>query len=538
MHLLHTRNGKEPHFCYAGANIIPVNVYVRMLLVSSGWSEILLILPSLIAGIASLLVFPLVLKRFFSARITIFFAFLFAVSPFVIFYSRVCRPYSIYTFLGFMSIWLLYEWSLSGRKKFGLLFVVNGVLCVYFHFVGVIFVFVPLCCVIIVKLMPKFPRLPVLREKVLPGFTELIRVGCGILIGLAILLTAAIIQRLPVSGLDPAHFTLHSILGFMQLLSGTSHLFLNILFYALLGIGLARIFLKSFLLGFMFTSVFAAYVFVLLVTKSNYAHMPLALARYIIPAFPMDYLLVAMGLDSLWQITAPLTGNKPVTKILCYGVAGCFLFGLAWTNPLWHTYASPNNFTKHLAFKRPCAPIDWAYPRTSLLFPIGYMINENTTSSFYKGLANQPNIKKIIEYPMLLSSTLNPFYYYQRFHGKKVAVGYTLAIKGPQIEPSAIIHCDMMMDHVLSQVKDPGQLKFQNMVDILDMTAINNSRAELAIFHKNPILEILGPETGNTGSQYPGLPLISAVSEAYRKFFGKPIFEDRHIVVFKIHDYN
>jgi hypothetical protein len=137
---------------------------------------------------------------------------------------------------------------------------------------------------------------------------------------------------------------------------------------------------------------------------------------------------------------------------------------------------------------------------------------------------------------MLLGSNVNPFYYYQRFHGKKVAVGYTRELKGPQNEPSSLIYCDMMMDYVLSQVKTPGQLKFQNMVDILDMPAIDNSRAELVIFHKNPILEILSPESGNNGGKFPGLSLISAASKAYRKFFGRPIFEDRHIVVFKVHD--
>jgi len=409
-------------------------------------------------------------------------------------------------------------------------------LCVYFHFVGVIFVFVPLCSVIIVKLMPKFLKLPILREKVLPGYTELISVGCGILICLAILFMAAILQRLPVTELAPAHFTLQSLLGFMQFLSGTSHLFLNILFCALFGIGLFRIFLKSFLLGFIFTSVFASYVVVLLVNKPYMANEPLALARYIIPAFPMGYVLVAIGLDSLWQPASVLTGNKTVTNVLCYGLAGCFLFGLAWTSPLWQNYVAPNNFTAHIAFHQSYAPIDWAHPQASALFPVGYMRNENTTSAFYKSLANQPNIKKIIEYPMLLGSNFNPFYYYQRFHGKKVAMGYTRAVKGPQIEPSAIIYCDMMMDFMLSQVKTSGQLKFQNMLDMLDITAIHNSQAELVIFHKNPILEIVGPELENNGVEIPGLYLISFVSEAYRKFFGQPIFEDTHIVVYKVND--
>ncbi|MDO9263304.1 MAG: hypothetical protein Q7U02_05010 [Desulfosalsimonadaceae bacterium] len=519
------------HFSYAGANIIPVNAYVRMLLVSPGWSEILLVLPSLVAGIAGLLVFPLVLKRIFSGRVTIFFAILLAVSPLIIFYSRVCRPYSMYTFLGFLCIWILYEWSLTGNKRFGLLFALTGVLCIYFHFVGVIFVFVPLGCVIIVKLMSQYSGQSLVREQILPGFKELITAGCGMLICLAILLTAAIIQRLPAMNVSPAHFTFHSILGLMKMLSGTACFSMNILFYALFGIGLIRLFRKSFLLGFMFISVFAAYAVVSLVTKSNFAHIPLVLARYIIPAFPMAYILVALGLDSLWKTADVLPANKTITNAVLYGVAGCFLAGLFWTGPLRQTYASPNNFTNHSAFQESYASTDWAYPRISEMIQRRYAINKNTISAFYKTLAGRPEVKKIIEYPMSLGNHFNLFYYYQRVHGKQVAVGYTRAVKDPPDVSTGGIYGNMIADQILSQVKDPGQLKFRNMVDVLDMAAVKNSGADLVVFHKNTEAELFGAQTGDDGRE---VPLVSAVSGVYRKIFGRPVFEDNHLVVFRV----
>jgi hypothetical protein len=520
------------HFSYAGANIIPMNAYVRMLLVSSGWSEILLILPSLVAGGASLLLFPLVLKRVFNSRTTIFFAFLFAVSPLIIFYSRVCRSYSIYTFLGFLSIWIFYEWSLTGEKKFGWLFAVTGILCVYFHFVGVIFIFVPLVCAAGIKLIPKFPRLPVIREKILPGFKELISVGCGILICLAILLTAAFIQRVHVINADSAHFSIDSMLGFLQILSGTSHLFPNIFFYALLGIGLIRLFRKSFLLGLIFISVFIAYVFVSLVTKSNFAHVPLVLARYIIPAFPMAYVLVALGIDSLWMTTSIFPVNKKIINAACYGVAGCFLAGLVWTGPLRQTYVAPNNFTNHSVFQESYAPINWDSPSISPMLQRSYALNKDTMSVFYKTLADQRDVKKIIEYPVYLGNGLNLLYYYQRFHRKKVAEGYTLAIK-VRLDSVAGIYGNMIPDMIFVQVIDPAQLKFKNMVNILDMAAIKNSRADLVIFHKNPESEILEP---HTGSDVKEIRLITDIAQVYRESFGQPIFEDRYLLVFKVHD--
>jgi hypothetical protein len=477
--------------------------------------------------------FPLVLKRIFSDRVAIFFGMLFAFSPLIIFYNRVCRPYSIYTFLGFLGIWIVYEGALTGKKRFCVLFALMGVLCVYFHFVGVIFVFVPLGCVIIVKLMSRYPSLMITREQIIPDFKELITLGCIILTCLTVLLTAAIIQRIPASNLSPAQFTFQSVLGFAQILSGTSNFFLNMLFYALLIIGQIRLVRKSFLLGFTFISVFAAYGVVSLITKSNFAHVPLVLARYIIPAFPMSYALVALGMDSLWKAAALIPVNQKFTNAVCYGIAGCFLSGLFWTGPLRQTYAAPNNFTNHSAFQESYAPIDWEYPRISEMIQRPYVINKNTMPDFYKTLAGQPEVKKIIEYLMLLGNHFNLLYYYQRFHEKHVAVGYTRAIKDSPDSQTGGILGDMIVDQMLSQVKDPGQLKFKNMVDILDMAAVKNSGADLVVFHKNMEAEILEPQIVNNGTE---IPLVSAVSAVYRKIFGSPVFEDRHLVVFRVHN--
>ena len=561
------------HFSRTGANTIPLNAYVRLLLISAGWSEFMLILPSLVAGIAGLLLFPLVLKRIFSDRVAIFFGMLFAFSPLIIFYNRVCRPYSIYTFLGFLSLWIVYEWALTGKKRFGVLFALIGILCVYFFFVGVIFVFVPLGCVFIVKLMLRYPSLmipregydhrfghrrgglyalpfraginpapygrigrnddQVSREQIIPDFKELIIVACGILICLSVILATAIIQRIPSMNLNQAQFTIQSVLGFAQILSGTSNFFLSLFFYTLLIFGQIRLFRKSFLLGFIFINVFAAYGVVSLITKLHFAHVPLVLTRYIIPAFPMGYVLVALGLDSLWKAAALIPVNQKYTNILCYGVAGCFLAGLFWTGPLRQTYAAPNNFTNHSAFQESYAPFEWAHPRISEMIQRPYVISKNTMPDFYKTLAGQPEVKKLIEYPMLLGNHFNLFYYYQRFHKKHVAVGYTRSIKDSPDSQTGGILGDMIVDQVLSQIKDPGQLKFKNMVDILDMAAVKNSGADLVVFHKNMEAEILEPQIGNKGTE---VPLVSAVSAVYQKIFGAPVFEDRHLVVFRVHN--
>ena len=68
-----------------GANCIPQNFINWLLLRTIGWSEISLFLPSALCGLAGLLVFPRLVGRLAGRTAALFFAYLFALSPCVIF---------------------------------------------------------------------------------------------------------------------------------------------------------------------------------------------------------------------------------------------------------------------------------------------------------------------------------------------------------------------------------------------------------------------------------------------------------------------
>ena len=93
-----------------GATCIPLNLYRFALFHSLGWSEVLLKLPAIIPGLFSLLIFPFMVKRIFGSRIALLFTWLLAIAPFLIFYSRVLRPYSMVAFLTFTAIGTAYIW--------------------------------------------------------------------------------------------------------------------------------------------------------------------------------------------------------------------------------------------------------------------------------------------------------------------------------------------------------------------------------------------------------------------------------------------
>jgi hypothetical protein len=152
-------------------------------------------------------------------------------------------------------------------------------------------------------------------------------------------------------------------------------------------------------------------------------------------------------------------------------------------------------------------------------------------SDFYKNLAHQPDINKIIEYPMFLGNHFNLFYYYQRVHGKKVTIGYTRSIKDRLDASSGWVYGNIIADQVLSQIDDPNKLQFQNMVDIMDMAAVKQSQSDLVVIHKNMRLELFEQ---NRKEEESVISLISAATQVYQKILGPPVFEDRHLIVFAV----
>ncbi|HWC60593.1 MAG TPA: glycosyltransferase family 39 protein, partial [Verrucomicrobiae bacterium] len=89
--------GKSPfflltHFSVPGATCIPLNFYTWLLGHTVGWSETLLRLPSLICGVLCVLLCPLLAQKIIGTQRAAWLALLLAISPLLIFYSRICRP--------------------------------------------------------------------------------------------------------------------------------------------------------------------------------------------------------------------------------------------------------------------------------------------------------------------------------------------------------------------------------------------------------------------------------------------------------------
>src|SRR5580658_1304084 len=141
--------GKTPswlftHFSIPGATCIPLNLYTWALGVTAGWSEILLRLPLLICGMLCVLVCPWLARDLIGPRRAAWFALLLAISPILIFYSRICRPYSAVAFLGFALVLFAARWARFGGWRSGVLFIISAILAVYFHLFAVVTAMAPI----------------------------------------------------------------------------------------------------------------------------------------------------------------------------------------------------------------------------------------------------------------------------------------------------------------------------------------------------------------------------------------------------------
>jgi predicted membrane-bound mannosyltransferase len=91
--------------------------------------------PSIVAGIAALVILPILASRIWGPSVGCVVAALLAVSPVVIFYSRIMRPYAPAMLLATSSVLLTLTmlWLKEGRRNALLLSALCVSLAIYYH---------------------------------------------------------------------------------------------------------------------------------------------------------------------------------------------------------------------------------------------------------------------------------------------------------------------------------------------------------------------------------------------------------------------
>jgi hypothetical protein len=526
--------GKSPawlltHFSIPGATCIPLNLYTWALGATIGWSEIMLRLPSLVCGLLCVLVCPLLARKLIGGRRAVVLAFLLAISPVLIFYSRISRPYSAIALLGFAAILLAARWMKSDGLWAALLFVVASVLAIFFHLFAVVTVAAPVLAAIVFQTWKHFRKTPLAETKT-PTLRQWIVVAMIITAMSAALVLPALIYSLQSTFFTIAlkgTFRWQSLPQVAQLISGTGQPVLALLFWCAFIVGAIEQSRRNPWFGGMLVSLYPLHVLALLLSRPDSAQSAIMLVRYCIPLVPVSLLLVACGIQRTLEAIAARVKLRPASQIL---IAAACVAALAFSGPLPQTYVAPNNFTSHGAYQHHYDRINWGQSFYSDFTPADFKltttIRADEVSPFYGLLTKESGSRPIVEYPMLIGDHFNPLYYYQRFHHRQVIVGYTTDMKLADGLAPGNIYGNTYIDQVTSLIDDPSRLKFRNMIFMDDPAAMRARGVEYVILHKR--FEAQLPEVA------PPPPDLERLLEQYRKALGKPFYEDAHITVFKL----
>jgi hypothetical protein len=504
-----------------------------------GWSEFALRLPSVLAGLLSLILFPLLVRKVFNERVAITFAFLLVISPFLIFYSRFSRSYSLVTFFCFWALLLFYEWLTTGKQRHAVGFILTGGFAVHAHLFSVVAVFTPLTVAFGILIFNHFNRSSPMRFPIKPSFKSLLTVSFIVILLILLLLFPVLLQssHLPWA---KEKLTSHGFITLPTLISGTANIPLTAIFFALCIAGYVLLFKQKPLLAWVFLPTICAYILSLIIARPKGMDTAVVLLRYMIVLIPITLSTVALAIDSLHQQLQkriPVDGVRRTASALIVMAFTALLF---ITGPLPAIYTAPNNFTNHSAFQGSYQPYTWEYSDARHVYP-AFSAARARIPHFYHWLAEQPHFQSIIEYPFDICNYNNLFYYYQHFHKRRTIAGYCSDSKllGYALDKRLKSRTDVSFtvgilsaDQILSCVSDPKKLTFHNMVDITDIAAISRSQADFIVLHKFVMaLKIMPDRIDSLPVYYRSVPHFDS---QFRQFFGPPAYEDAQIICFRI----
>ena len=485
----------------------PIRIYFRILSESMGLSDWFIRIPFVLGFFSTVIALPVLLKRVLQLQERQHLIFLFALSPLLLLYGRIARPYIWTTFLTSAAILLFLDWWRKGSRQSAILYICAVTATGFLHVGALPFVLVPFLVCSLSLLNRK-------TENRLKGFIRLVVLGFSALF----LLAVAILAQLALSPDSLVRLAGKSNLSFqtaahtLRIFSGTNTFFPVCVLLLLSAIGITRLYARDRL----FTLMFAASSVTLLALIALYAPIdPLGRinsARYFIPLLPLYLVCVAVGLSEIWNAMCKVLILKRGRMLLGVSASILFYIFLFLAGPIPSCIYRPNNwFSSVLRFQLE------QHDETILS-------DQKTVSEFYTDLGNTPaGSFTIVELPWFYIEWANPFPWYQQIHGQRTLVAITSEHSGNSMnlgELSALYTRNIS----------------RNIIFLSDVSTMENSGVNYIVLHKNLRSEV--PVIEEKAWLKRAIDGISHDIESYREFlreqFGNPYFEDDSIVVFEM----
>lgn len=389
---------------------IPLTLYDRFLALHGGLTEWQMHLPTLVAGVALLVVAPWMLRHTIDLRTMAVWVALLALSPMLVYLTRTARPYALTCLLSFVAAIAFRRWWLGKphAHAFAALYVATAFLAGWLHLVSLAFTLLPFAWY---GARALFAR-PAARKR---AWRALAVLGLAIAVPLAIALAPPLVngaaQLAEKAGRDS--LTLDSVYRTLLMLAGSASPVWLAVALGLAAIGVRRMLRRDADLAGYLVVLMAGSALAIALMRPAWIQHPGVYARYMLPALPFALLFVAEGVTGvLWHVRAWIA-----PPAVAAGAMALFLIG-----PMPDWFYHPNQFIGHARFQFDYDPAHNPYVLD---------IPSEPMPAFYRDLARRPaESLTLIEAPWRLESNFDPFPWYQQVHRQYVKIGLVTPVCG------------------------------------------------------------------------------------------------------------
>ena len=490
--------GIATHFGYADY-CIPLTLYYRWLFGLGLLNEWQMHLPLLIAGMATPIALPWLLRRELPLSVRATWIGLLAISPALIYYSRTARPYALIALLGPAAILAFRNWQRDRNawRRWLPVYVAATWVAGWLHLLSLVFTLWPFAFYGTIALRNCAGMQT--RARGWKDLVALIGLGLCVVFGLALLLAPPILHdwasMKAKSG--AASVTPGSLYDTLLLQFGIANAWLCPVLVGLFLYGVVLSWRRDRELATLILSGCIGGGSTICLAHPAWIHHAAVLVRYAAPVLPFLLLFLAQGMAGLVErISAPLAPALSLASLAALIAAGPLASWMHW----------PNQFIGHARFQFDYTPNN---PYLTLL-QLGPM------PDFFRELAQRPpGSVTLIETPRRAESNFMPDPWYQQLHRQNVKyalAGPVCGMGGWDIVPSlrgAQFHRIVELDEVIAGAHHGGDYLVMNLV----------------------------PWTLPPGKAFPRKvewPDMAACVDKVSTQLGAPVFRDEQIAVFAL----
>jgi hypothetical protein len=390
---------------------IPLTLLYEFLSRTTGLDELTMRLPSLLAGIALLVLLPWLLRHWLRPSERLLLLALLAISPLLINYSRIARPYALLALLAAAAIPTAWRWwqrrnPTPNAWGWYACALVSG----WLNPVMLATTSAPL-----LWFLPSAARAAWRDSR----YGPLLR-ACGMSVMLASGLVLLLFVPLSVDWASLAvksgvhAVTPEALWVALTLFAGTGSAWLTLAMLALAVTGWVELQRRDTAFARYLLMVAAAAITAVVLTGAEWIGHGLVVARYLIGLLPLYLALAAIGMITAaqWLVTRMGQFRLPYDVLATLAVPV-----LLWFGPLPGMDYRGSQFLHHMAWQ-----FDYHPDRN----PIRAALADVRVPEFYRDIAtaHPDGGAVIVEAPWHLESNWNALPLYQQVHGQRVQVGF------------------------------------------------------------------------------------------------------------------